>query len=56
MLRKRASFRKAYEHYLGAAVAGGAVDPGKEFWRANADGEGEALLLKARYDAARGQG
>lgn len=32
----------------------GTVSPGLEFWRANADGEGEAITLKGMHDARGG--
>jgi len=38
---------------MGASVAMGALDPGMEYWRSVADGEGEAMLFKARFDALR---
>jgi len=31
----------------------GGLDPGMDYYRANADGEGEALVMKAQADAAR---
>lgn len=37
----------------GVEIGVGAVDPGLGFYRNVADGEGEALLMKARRDAAR---
>jgi hypothetical protein len=37
----------------GVAIALGTVDPGKDYYSAMSDGEGEALLMKARQDSMR---
>ncbi len=52
--RKRAQYRRAWEVCYGSAIAAGQLEPNMEYFRANSDGEGEALLLKAQQ-GARGQ-
>lgn len=49
--RKRESARRAGPVALGAAVALGLADPGLDYWEAQADGKGEALLMKARHES-----
>jgi hypothetical protein len=45
--------RKSGAVAYGVAIALCAVDPGMDYFRALTDGEGEALLMKARQDAMR---
>lgn len=51
--RDRVMYRRTRPVALGAAIALGMVDPGLEYYRAITDGEGEALMMKGRQDAAR---
>ena len=38
---------------IGVGIGMGSLDPGMDYYRAVTDGEGEALLAKARQDSAR---
>lgn len=46
--------RRAASVALGVGVGMGAVEPGMDYYRAITDGEGEALLMKAKQKAAGG--
>lgn len=52
--RDRELDRRAHSVERGVSVADGKLDPGLGYWRAVADGEGEALFLKGLHEAARG--
>ena len=49
--RRRTFYRRAAEVAYGAAIAMCVLDPGMDYFDANADGIGEALLLKAQHDS-----
>ena len=52
--RKRNFYRRASAVAYGAGIAIGVIEPGDDYFKAIADGEGEALLLKAKFRAAKG--
>lgn len=41
---------------LGAGIAFGSIAPGLEYFQAVADGDGQARLMKLRFDASRSRG
>ena len=51
--RKRIFYRRSSVIAFGAGIALGVIDPGMGYYRAITDGEGEAMLLKAKTDSLR---